>query len=417
MSRSDIIFTPTGPQAPSTSQVKAVMLANWQAAFDNGLNPDDRTPQGQLVTSETAIVQDKNNQLLYLINQFDPTVNEGVYQDAIGRIYFIDRHPARATVVMCRCTGLSGVFIPGTDADPALAPDGPALVQDDADHILACTASGTIPSTGFINLPFACQETGPIEIAAHTVKTIVRATPGWDSVDNESPGVVGQNVESRAAFEQRRYNSVAKNARSVLAAVYAEVGNLTGIIDLLCRQNRKPYPVTEGGVTLGEHSIYVCVLGGEDAAIAEAIYNSNSGGSDYNGNTSFIYTDPVTGAVETVLFQRPDELALMVQVTYRPGSTTPADIDNRIKAVVVADFYGEYVPPNETEPVDDRVRIGDTLDASRFYCLLGHAGIAGVISIKVAVASDSPVWLDSVSIPWDHYPALTAANVLVVQGG
>lgn len=64
MSQSDIIFTPTGPQAPSTSRVKAAMLTNWQTAFDNKLNPDDRTPQGQLVTSETAIVQDKNNQLL-----------------------------------------------------------------------------------------------------------------------------------------------------------------------------------------------------------------------------------------------------------------------------------------------------------------------------------------------------------------
>lgn len=417
MSQYDIVFTPTGPEAPPTSQVKAALLANWQSAFDNQLNPDDRTPQGQLVTSETAIVQDKNNQLLYLINQFDPTVNEGVYQDAIGRIYFLDRHPARATVVVCRCTGLAGVFIPGTDADPSVAPDGPALVKDEAGHILACTASGTIPAAGYIELPFACQDTGPIEIAAHAVRTIVRALPGWDTVDNLLPGVVGQNVESRAAFERRRYNSVAKNARSVLAAVYAEVGDLAGVIDLLCRQNRKPYPVTQGGVTLGEHSIYVCVLGGEDAAIAKAIYDSNSGGSDYNGNTSYVYTDPVTGAIETVQFERPAELALMVQATYRPASNTPADIETRIKAVVVADFYGEYVPPNEVYPLNERVHIGDTLDASRFYCPLSHAGVTGLISIKVAVASDAPVWLDSVSIPWDHYPALTADNVLVVQGG
>ena len=41
------------------------------------------------------------------------------------------------------------------------------------------------------------------------------------------------------------------------------------------------------------HSIYICVLGGEDAAIAKAIYEKNSAGSDYNGNTFFDYTDPV----------------------------------------------------------------------------------------------------------------------------
>jgi len=417
MSQSDIIFTPTGPQAPPTSQVKAAQLAHWQAAFDNKLNPDDRTPQGQMVTSQTAIVQDKNNQLLFLINQFDPTVAEGIYQDAIARIYFLDRHPARPTVVLCRCSGLAGVFIPGTDADPRLAPDGPALVRDDAGNILACTASGTIPASGFTWLPFACLTPGPIEIPAHTVTTIVRAVPGWDTVDNEHPGAVGQNVESRAAFERRRYNSVAKNARSVLAAVYAEVGGLPGVIDLLCRQNRKPYPVDRGGVTLGAHSIYVCALGGEDAAIAKAIYDRNSAGSDYNGNTSFDYTDPVTGAVETIWFQRPAELALMVQVTRRPSSATPSDIDNRIKSVVLADFYGEYISPGETAPVHGRVQIGGTLDASRFYCPLGHAGTPGIIAIKVAVVSESPVWVDTVNIPWDRYPALTAENIQVVQGG
>ena len=416
MSQSDIMFTPTGPQVPPTSRVKAAQLANWQAAFDNKLNPDDRTPQGQMVTSQTAIVQDKNNQLLYLINQFDPTVAEGIYQDAIARIYFLDRHPERSTVVLYRCGGLAGVFIPGTDADPSLAPDGPALVEAGG-YTLACTASGTIPASGFIWLPFACLTPGPIEIPAHTVTTIVRAVPGWDTVNNEFPGAVGQHVESRAAFERRRYNSVAKNARSVLAAVYAEVGGLPGVIDLLCRQNRKPYPVDRGGVTLGEHSIYVCVLGGEDAAIAKAIYEKNSAGSDYNGNTSYAYTDPVTGAVETVWFQRPDELALMVQITYRPSSATPSDIDNRIRAVVLADFYGEYIPPGETAPVHGRVQIGDTLDASRFYCPLGHAGTHGLIAIKVAVASENPTWVDTVSIPWNRYPALTAENIQVVQGG
>ena len=78
MSPSNITFGPKGPEAPQTAEVRAARLADWQAAFDNQLNPDGATPQGQLITSETAAVPDKNNALPHLINQFNPDVNARV---------------------------------------------------------------------------------------------------------------------------------------------------------------------------------------------------------------------------------------------------------------------------------------------------------------------------------------------------
>lgn len=98
------------------------------------------------------------------------------------------------------------------------------------------------------------------------------------------------------AFEARRYASVALNARSVAAAVYAEVGQLSGVIDLVVRQNRGDSPIEIDGVSLAPHSIFVSVVGGENDDIAQAIYSSLSAGCDYNGNTSVVVTDPVTGA-------------------------------------------------------------------------------------------------------------------------
>lgn len=73
---------------------------------------------GQLITSETAIVQDKNSQLLFLANMFNPETATGVYQDALAKIYFLTRQPARSTVVPCVCTGLPGTVIPGIGATP-----------------------------------------------------------------------------------------------------------------------------------------------------------------------------------------------------------------------------------------------------------------------------------------------------------
>ena len=51
MSSSDIAFTDRGPVLPTTGDVRAAVLEDWQAAFDNRLNPDPATPQGQLITT------------------------------------------------------------------------------------------------------------------------------------------------------------------------------------------------------------------------------------------------------------------------------------------------------------------------------------------------------------------------------
>uniref|UniRef100_UPI0025947625 hypothetical protein n=1 Tax=uncultured Bilophila sp. TaxID=529385 RepID=UPI0025947625 len=158
MSQSSIDFTENGPVVPDTATVRDAVETNWQAAFDNRLNPDPATPQGQLITSETAIVQDKNSQLLFLANMFNPETAEGIYQDALAKIYFLTRQPARSTVVPCTCTGLPGTVIPG------IGSDAPALAKDADGNVLICQTGGTIPQSGSIVLEFACQVPGPIEI-------------------------------------------------------------------------------------------------------------------------------------------------------------------------------------------------------------------------------------------------------------
>lgn len=118
MSQSSINFTENGPVVPDTATVRDAVETDWQAAFDNRLNPDPATPQGQLITSETAIVQDKNSQLLFLSNMFNPETAEGIYQDALAKIYFLTRQPARSTVVPCTVRGFPEPSSPESAAKP-----------------------------------------------------------------------------------------------------------------------------------------------------------------------------------------------------------------------------------------------------------------------------------------------------------
>lgn len=411
MSQSSIEYTDLGPVAPDSADVLQAQQDIWQAAFDNKLNPDPATPQGQLMASLAAIVQDKNSQLLFLANQFNPATASGVWQDALAAIYFLERQGAVATLVQVRCTGLPGTVIAGQDSSVT-----PARVKTMDGTVLVCLIGGTIPAGGEITLPFVAQTSGPVVVEANSVTTIVQAQPGWDTVANPDPGVTGRDVESRQAFEERRRLSVAYNSRSMLASIYARVGNLTGVIDLLARQNRTDAPVEDNGVTLAPHSVYIAVLGGADADIAEAIYNSVSGGCDYNGNTSVEYTDPVTGAVETILFERPEEYAFAIEVTLQKNATTPSDVAARVKSNILADFYGEPYPNAGDGTTHDaqvtRIPIGALVYASRFYCPAISAGASQLVSVRIGKKGGSLG--NAVQMTNDQYSSLTADDITVI---
>lgn len=411
MSSYNLTYTNAGPITPPTPEVQAAVLQYWQAAFGNRLNPDMATPQGQVITSETAVIQDKNNQLLYLAQQFDPQQASGRWQDALAAIYFISRQAARPTIVQCVCMGLPGTVIPGSDDNVS-----PALVKSSEGYLLYCQRTSLIPPEGTITVPFACVDAGPLEIEAHSVTTIINAIPGWDTIDNPAVGVVGTGVESRAAFEARRFRSVALNSISMLDSVYARVANVEGVIDTLALQNRGDTPITVRGITMGPHSVYICALGGADYDIALAMYNSISAGCDYNGTTVVPITSPSTGAIENVKFQRPTELPVYITVTISPTPSTPSDVAMRIKANVVADFYGLPWPYQadgiHADAQSTRVHIGDTIYTSRFMCPVLAAGAAAVASIVIDVMGGSGGGT-KLEMNYSQYASLTEDHVAV----
>ena len=73
-----------GFTADEIEDVRAAVAAEWQAAFatstDVPLNTNPESPAGQLVDSQTAAIVEKDTELLYLCNQFDPARNEGVFR-------------------------------------------------------------------------------------------------------------------------------------------------------------------------------------------------------------------------------------------------------------------------------------------------------------------------------------------------
>lgn len=400
----------TGFSISEISDTREQVAQEWKNAFkaDNTpeLNTEPETPAGQLIDSQTDAITQKDAEIAYLANQFNPVTASGIWQDALAKIYFITRHAAIPSTAVIECRGLEGTVITA----------GSQIRSSVDATIWQCTETGTIPAEGVIELPFACVREGAVTAAPNTLTRIVTGIAGWDSVTNPAAAVTGQTQETQGAFEQRRYLSVAQNSRSSAASVYGRVANLEGVLTVCVRQNRLSTPYVIDGVTLSPHSIYVSVIGGQDEAIAEALYNAVSAGCDYNGNTEVEITDPYTGALETVKFDRPEDLNIGVKVEVMKTDTLPADAVTLIQDAVYKNFYGESGEYVQGQPLL-RVALGDDLYASRFYVSVQNAGIDEILSIQVCSGFTSAggvnTWGSYVHIPINKNPVLLTSSIVV----
>lgn len=463
----DIQFTDAGLVLPSQEAILAGVQADINSAFGGGLNPALSTAQGQLASSETAIIADKNANFAYFTNQVDPQYAEGRMQDAIARIYFLDRNPAEPTSVQCTLTGVSGTVIPVG-----------ALAQDTSGNTYLNVNSVVIGSDGTATAEFQNVLTGPIPCASGTLIQIYQSIPGWDAITNPSDGEEGNVVESRADFEFRRANSVAINAHGSLLSIYANVLNVPNVLDVYAIENDQSPTVfvgaissmtltisslTAGKITLGQvlsgngiaantyitafvggsggagtytvnnsqtvgseiitivgrvfgstnyqlsnNSLYVAAVGGSATAIAQAIWNKKDVGASYNGNTSVTVTDTsgynFPQPTYTVEFEIPDPLAIYFDVELVNNPALPANIVQLVQAAIIARFNGADGTVRE--------RIGSIIYASRYYSAVSNTDPnAIVVSIEVGITS--PGAQASVAVGIDQVPTLSAANILV----
>lgn len=390
-------FTDAGVIAPKTSEIRTDVQQMFVQAFGEDLNLDSSTPQGYLIDTITNIIANQNAAMLYLVNQFNPSFASGIYQDAIGNLYYLQRKGATPTIIQCICTGLPGTVIPGLDN-----PSGAAQAQNGDGNIFVCTSSGTIPPSGSISLQFQSADVGPIPAPANSVNRIYKQIQGWDTVNNPAAGVLGTIAETRDEYEQRRKNSLALYATGSKEAVYSKVYNVENVSDVIVVENDSSEPATIQGVPLVRNSIYVIASGGENEDIAMAIRNGKSAGCATNGKVSVM----LPGTYIPILFDRPINENVFIKVEVARNDNLPENYEELIKNAVVNNFVGKSGA--------QAITIGQTIYASRFYCPITALGI-DVLSIQIS--KDNATWGELLSFNLNELPTTDAQNITVVING
>lgn len=461
-----VVLGPNGYITPDEAQVLAGVEADLNAAFGGNLAFGNGSPETQLANSETAIIGNTNDQLLALFNGIDPAYAFGRMQDGIGRIYFMTRIAAQATVIQVDCYGLTNTPIPV----------GALLTDDATGDVYSCDVAGTIPIAGFATLQFSNTTPGPA--ALPTTLKIYRAIPGWDSATINS-GVVGNAVESRAAFELRRQGSVAANSIETLASIRGAVLDVEGVLSCYTTENPNSYPIafnpvakatgaiagtaltlsgtitgtvaagqtvsgpgiavgttiisgsgtawvvspsqtaasaplSFGGIVIGPNKLYVCVSGGTGADVAQAIWSKKGPGCGYVGNTTVVVYDtsppyPAPGVPYDVIYQIASNLSLYLNVSLANNTAIPANALPLIQEAILEAFSGADGQPS--------VQIGFPVLVDRFYAGIKALGAwAQILSIGIGTSAMGAT-ATSAPIRIDQMPATIAGNIVITLVG
>lgn len=394
-----IQWTANGLVLPTDSAILAGVQADQKKAFGGNLSLSLSSPQGQIAQSQTAIISDKNAQIAKLANQVDPANAAGVMQDAIGAIYFMKRIAASGTLVSGTCSGLAGTVIPQG-----------SIAEDTAGNQYALLSPVTIGSGGSVVGQFQCLTTGPIACPIGTLTTIYKAISGWESVTNATAGVPGVNEESRADFELRRQNSVGVNALNSIQSVLAAVLSVPNVVDAYVTDNSTNATVNTGPTNypILANSIYVAVAGGDPAAVAKAIWSKKSLGCQYNGSTTYTYTDDSAGITPyptyTVKWVTPISTPVYFAVDLVNNANLPSNITTLVQNAILAAFNGQ--------DGGSRARIGSTLYAGRYFAGISAIG-NGVELLSIGIGTAPSPTATSLAMGIDQLPTLSAADIAV----
>lgn len=395
-----LTFSNTGVSLPQETAILAGVQEDINTAFGGDVNPGLSTPQGQLAQSITAIIGDKNDQIAEVVNNVDPDTAAGRWQDAIGRIYLLDRIAASGTVVTGRCYGLVGTTIPAG-----------SIAQDVNGYLYYSTVAATIEASGWVDVDFQCSTTGPVACPIGNLSRIYTAVIGWDSITNLAAGTPGVDVESRADFEYRRKLSVAINSISLPQSIQGNLLALPDVLDAYVIDNPSASTVNYGATNypLGPHSLYAAVVGGTAAEIARAIWTKKSLGCNYNGENSFVIEDSAgyekPYPAYTVKWKTPDAAAVFVKVQLANDPLLPSNIIDLVRAAVLNAFNGT--------DGGTRARIGSTIYAGRYYS--GVAAVDSNVNIEsITLGFDTSASAVSLSFGIDQRPVLDSSNIQVL---
>lgn len=385
-------FSPTGLTIQTYDEIVAELSAAYQAIYGVDINLDPDSPDGQRVGIEAKARLDAQSFALSLYNQQDPDFATGESLNKIIKWAGLSRRPATRSQVDVTIT---------TDRVLTL-PLGYA-VEDDLGQLWVTSTS--LPLTAGANaVTLVAEDFGAVEAAPATVTTPSTIVIGVISVTNAAAATVGVDEETDAELRIRRALSVQAPATSTVGGIFAALGSVAGVTDLVVYENDTD--TLDVVRNIPAHSLWCIVDGGSIADIVETIAKHKTGGTGLKGSVTGDYVETLykpSGAVyyitHTMAFDRPTDVPLYVSLTVQGAAGAVLDIPT-IKAAIAARAFD----------------IGISVSASQLYSEAYSVAFGAYIVTLLQISLDDITYTDGALSPgYDGIFSIDVANITITD--
>ena len=201
--------------------------------------------------------------------------------------------------------------------------------------------SVTATSDATYSMMVECEEYGDIgNVEVGDISIVVNKIDGLLSVTNNEPFFNGQDEESDQELQDRYYESLSKVGSRRIEAIEANVlDEVPGVRSCVVIENDSHEFDTEGRPP---HSFETVVLGGEDNAIAQAIFEKKAGGIRAFGKTTEVIIKNLRGIEHVIGFTRAVTVPIFVKVYKKTNNRFPVNGDEQLARRVVEHIGGTF---------------------------------------------------------------------------
>jgi uncharacterized phage protein gp47/JayE len=384
----DFGVTPTGFVAKPLETILAEMGADLRATIASGINLETVSPTGQILGTVAGQIS-KVWEVTEDVYHAGQTSADGYSLDAVCALTGTTRSPGVPSTVTLTLNLEPGASIPA-DSRVQVAGDATAVFRTRAlvENLGATAANFSVEASA--------ETYGPTVANTGTITVILDSVVGWNTVTNPGDAILGSLVQDDPSLRASREEELARGGSTTIDAIRTDLLDVKDVTTAQVVENDTDATVD----SIPAHSIEAIVVGGNDADVAKALWDSKPPGTGTYGTTTTVVLDD-TGVAHSVSFTRPANVDIWVDVTITGADPLSYVGDDAVKAALIA--YQASLP------------VGSDVIRKRLEAVVfGLGGIKGVPEADVAVLIglvDPPVLTTNIAINSRQRAVLDTARI------
>lgn len=350
-------ITENGIQIERLNDIIARLSQHFKTIYGLGINLSPDTPDGQLIGILAQMKMDFEQLAEMVYKQLDPDLATGAWLEQRAAYAGLVRRSAEYSY-------LRSVILTG---EPYATIYRGLSVTDEHKNRWILVSDVQLNEKGSARADFRSELYGAYPLDSGAALTIETVVVGLSNATTSEQAELGVEEETDSQLRQRFFISRTKNATNSVDAIWGKIEELNDVRQVVVLENTTAEVDRKG---VAPHSINVIVDGGNDAEIANVIFDNKGAGCGLQGNTEFILSRH--GRARTIKFDRP----------------SPIDIKIHLEISRINDFTEIDTTLIKKQLADEKFKMGEDIHISRLYSPINKVSGFYVKSLKIAKLGD-----------------------------